>query len=243
MNNLPVDESYLDDAIIFRDTLNPSLWYDGDMKPLVRERLLDMAREFKDFLGIDDLDLLDITVSGSNAAYTYTPHSDVDLHLVARIPEDQHQLYTELFDAKKNLYNLTRNQKIKGFEVEFYVQDANTTVESMGIYSVLRGEWISVPKKVKATVDDVSVKSKVERFSAVLDRVMSEGTLAQARQAWDALKTMRKAGLERSGEFSPENLAFKILRTKGYQKELYSKIIELQDRELSLEALGERAKK
>lgn len=231
---------YLDDAIIFHPTLNPKLWdSNGAMHPEILQGLLAMAEEFKDFLGLDDLDIKDITVSGSNAAYTYTPHSDIDLHLVVDIPSDQENLYRELFDAKKNLYNLVHDQKVKGFDVEFYVQNDADPVKSMGIFSVLRNKWISFPKKVKATIDDLSVKSKVESFGNKIREAINGDDYQLAKKTWDELKNMRRSGLERGGEFSPENLAFKILRTQGYQDQLYDKIVELKDRELSVESVTE----
>ena len=46
---------------------------------------------------------------------------------------------------------------------------------------------------------------------------------------------MRKAGLERAGEWSTENLVFKILRNLGMIDQLAEKIRELEDQELSLE--------
>jgi hypothetical protein len=46
---------------------------------------------------------------------------------------------------------------------------------------------------------------------------------------------MRKAGLERAGEWSVENLVFKVLRNLGLIDEISEKIQELEDQELSLE--------
>jgi hypothetical protein len=46
---------------------------------------------------------------------------------------------------------------------------------------------------------------------------------------------MRQAGLERTGEWSVENLVFKILRNLGIIDQLTDKIRELEDQELSLE--------
>ena len=81
-------ENYrLSDAVKFNDELNPRLWGpDQHLLPAVRERLLAIADDFRESLGID-VQVKDITVSGSNAAYTYTPHSDIDLHLVVDLPE------------------------------------------------------------------------------------------------------------------------------------------------------------
>ena len=45
---------------------------------------------------------------------------------------------------------------------------------------------------------------------------------------------MRKAGLETAGEHSIENLAFKVLRRKGYLKTLEDAKIREYDKQLSL---------
>jgi len=46
---------------------------------------------------------------------------------------------------------------------------------------------------------------------------------------------MRKSGLERAGEFSVENLVFKLLRNQGLIDRLTQMIRDLEDQELSLE--------
>jgi hypothetical protein len=47
-------------------------------------------------------------------------------------------------------------------------------------------------------------------------------------------KTMRSAGLKKSGEFSVENLVFKELRNLGYLDKMNSYITSKQDEKLSL---------
>ena len=155
-------ESYrLADAVKFHDRLNPAIWGpDEQMLPEVRQKLLAIADDFRESLGID-VEVKDITVSGSNAAYTYTPHSDIDLHLVADLPQaDESDVYRELFDAKKYQYNDQHDFKIGGSDVELYVQDARQPHVSQGIYSVQDDRWIRVPSRKKPTVDDISVSSK-----------------------------------------------------------------------------------
>lgn len=228
--------NFLHDAIVFHKKLNPVIWEDSDMKPEIRQALMNMAAEFKDFLGLDDLDVVDITVSGSNAAYTYTPHSDIDLHLVVKTPKKLEGLYKELFDAKKNLYNLSHEQKIKGYDVEFYVQDSRDGVESIGIYSVLNGSWVSYPKRVRAQIDDLSILSKVDAYTVRINDALQSDDYEKAVKVWDDIKAMRKAGLAEGGEFSPENLAFKILRTRGLSKQLFDHILAIKDRQLSVES-------
>ena len=94
----------LSDAIKFHKELNPKLWKNDQLDPLVKKQLLVIAEDFVEELGIDDLDVVDITISGSNAAYTYTDHSDLDLHILVNMSElHQDAIYRELFRAKKTL--------------------------------------------------------------------------------------------------------------------------------------------
>jgi len=204
----------LSDAIKFNQELNPRLWGSNQHLRLdVRDHLLKIADDFREFLGVDDLALKDITLSGSNAAYTYTPHSDIDLHLVVDIPDDP--VYQELFNAKKYQYNDEYNFKIGPYDIELYVQDSKQPHVSQGIYSIRDNKWLSVPKRSQPSINDISVKSKYEDLGHRVDSAIASGDLDSMDQVADKIKDMRKAGLADTGEFSPENLAFKVLRNNG----------------------------
>jgi hypothetical protein len=241
MNIHELDSYNLGDAVKFNDRLNPRIWgADEKMRPEVREQLLKIADDFREFLGID-VEVKDITVSGSNAAYTYTPHSDIDLHLVVDLPKaDASEVYRELFDAKKYAYNEQHDIKIGGYDVELYVQDANQTHHSQGIYSIVNNDWISVPKRRKPDVDDISVKSKFEDLGHRIEAAIKSGSYERMTDMAKKLKDYRQAGLDAHGEFGPENLAFKILRTQGLIKKLYDARSAAKDQLLSLD---ERRKK
>jgi hypothetical protein len=245
MNILELDSYNLGDAVKFNTRLNPKIWAaDETMLPEVRDRLLEIAQDFREFLGITDLQLKDITVSGSNAAYTYTPHSDIDLHLVVDLPEaDASEVYRELFDAKKYQYNEQHNIKIGGYDVELYVQDANKPHHSQGIYSVANNEWTDVPKRRKPTVDDISTRSKYEDLSQRIDSAIASNDYDVMTAMTAKLRDMRQAGLDQHGEFGPENLAFKMLRTQGKIKELYDARNTAKDRMLSLDERRKSKKK
>ena len=74
MNINELDSFKLSDAVKFHNRLNPKIWgRDEQLLPEVREKLLAIADNFREFLGVGDLDVRDITISGSNAAYSYTP--------------------------------------------------------------------------------------------------------------------------------------------------------------------------
>ena len=206
----------LTDAIKFHNHLNPKVWgSDEHVLPEVREKLLAIAEDFKEFLGLD-LEVKDITLSGSNAAYTYTDHSDLDLHLVVDLPKaDASEVYRELFDAKKYQYNDIHNYTIGGIPVELYVQNANEEPKSQGIYSLAHDKWLAVPKRRKPEVDDISVKSKYEDIGRRVEDAINSQDPDRLEAIAHKIRAMRQAGLDKTGEFGPENLAFKILRSNG----------------------------
>ena len=233
MNITELDSYNLEDAVKFNDHLNPRLWDDREhLRPEVREHLLEIANDFREFLGVTDLAIQDITISGSNAAYTYTPNSDIDLHLVVDMPDDP--VYRELFDAKKFQYNEQHDIKIGGADVELYVQDADQPHISQGIYSLVNNNWLQVPRRVKSVVDDTSTQDKFEKVGRQIERAIKSGNLKRMTRLAEKIKRMRQTGLEAHGEFGPENLAFKLLRSQGLIKQLYDARNAAKDQEFSL---------
>ena len=216
--------------------LNPAIFANGKMRAEVRVKLLKIADDFKQSLGIDLPGLIDITVSGSNAAFNYTSKSDIDLHLVVDVPKlDQDELYRELFDAKKFKYNAEHDYKIRGYDVELYVQDSRQKHVSQGIYSINRDEWIKEPKPVSTAIDKSAVHAKYELIKNLIERAVKTSSFQLASKLRNIIKKYRQAGLEAHGEFGAENLAFKALRANGYMGRLYDLLNNLQDQELSLE--------
>lgn len=228
----------LADAVKFHNRLNPGLWDSNEhLRPEVREKLLEIAADFQEFLGVTDLEVEDITISGSNAAYSYTPHSDIDLHLVVRKPESHDEVYQELFNAKKYQYNDEHDIRIRGADVELYVQDADETPVSLGEYSIKNNSWIQVPRRKRASIDHSLVRHKYEDLKARIESALREDNADRISSLIAKIKTMRQTGLDQHGEFGPENLAFKMLRTQGLIKQLYAARAAARDRELSLKEL------
>lgn len=231
-------ETYrLSDAVKFNDRLNPRIWgRDQRLLPQVRERLLAMADDFREFLGLGDLAVQDITISGSNAGYTYTDHSDIDLHLVVAMPERMsNDVYRELFDAKKYQYNDQHDFRIGPAQVELYVQDADQPHHSQGIYSVMRDEWNQVPRRRRVDIDDMSVRSKYLDLGHRIDAAIASGDAQRMQRLAQRIGDMRRSGLADTGEFGPENLAFKILRNNGTLELLKQARLRAKSQELSLD--------
>ena len=236
MNILELDSYRLADAVKFHNRLNPRLWSsDEHLHPEVRKKLLEIAADFQEFLGIDALEVEDITISGSNAAYSYTPHSDIDLHLVVRKPEMADQVYQELFNAKKYQYNDLHNIRIRGADVELYVQSADETPVSLGEYSIAQDQWLQVPRRKRARIDQSAARQKYDDLRNRIDSALKDGDSDRIQALIDKIKIMRKTGLDQHGEFGVDNIVYKVLRTQGHIQRLYDAQAEARDQELSLQ--------
>jgi hypothetical protein len=228
-------DNIVSSAVKFHDRLNPHLWNGRQLDPKVRYKLLKIAKHFIDFIDIPNIRLKDVTLSGSNAAYTYTEHSDLDLHIVVDVPRAAEYHLKPLFDAKKNQYNFNHDVQIHGIDVEVYVQPSTDKHHSAGIYSVLDNQWLSTPEAVKVNISDDDVGLKVKNYLNKIKLALRSKDINVANTIKDELNKLRKSGLEREGEFSVENIAFKVLRVKGYIDQLRQHIYDLEDMALSLE--------
>jgi hypothetical protein len=220
------------DIVTVNRRLNPKIWNDDTLDIEVAAKLEDIAKAFQEFIGID-IDVVDHTITGSNANYTWTEYSDLDLHLI--IPGTPTDEQRELFTAKKALWAEQHTITIRGLPVECYVQGQDEPHHSTGVYSLIQGKWLVEPKKVKPTLDDAAIEAKKDAVLAQIEQALLSKDLDKLRTVKDKITQMRKAGLARAGEWSVENLVFKILRNLGLIDQITEKIRELEDAELSLE--------
>ncbi len=212
--------------------LNPKIWKGEKLDTQVVEKLKEIAVAFEEFIGID-LNVIDYTITGSNANYTWTAYSDLDLHLIVRgAPNDAAR---ELFNAKKALWAEQHNITVRGLPVECYVQGEDEPHHSTGVYSIIKQAWVIEPKKVKPEIDDAAVAAKKDSLVHDIETALLSKDLNKLRSVKERVTKMRKAGLERAGEWSTENLVFKLLRNLGLIDQINDLIRELEDKELSLE--------
>jgi predicted nucleotidyltransferase len=215
----------LSDDFKIQDKLQQDLWNDEQLDPKVRDKLLEIAEEFMQTLNIPGLTVEDIVITGSLANYNWTKLSDVDLHIMVdfdKLKLDP-ELLRDFFNLKKMAWNNTHDIKIYGFEVEAYVQDISEPHHSTGVYSVQNDEWVTKPVKEKPVINIKGANKKAESFMRSIDSLerMSDVTAYQkATEIKDKIKKLRKCGLERGGEYSTENIAFKMLRRNGYLEKL-----------------------
>jgi hypothetical protein len=236
MNLKELDSFKISDAITFHDKLNPKLWNGTKLRPEVKQQLEAIADDFLQEMGIHELDVRDITISGSNAAYSYTDHSDLDLHILVNVNDlPRSDVYKELFQAKKTIYNDTHDITIHKVPVELYVQDANEPVVSLGEYSIKNDSWIKIPTKRRSNFDQNATKAKHAKLLDIVERAIQSNNLDKIQKVLKKIKQYRQAGLDKGGEFGPENLAYKALRSQGYITKLYDLRDKLHSQHLTIE--------
>ncbi len=149
--------------------LNPKLWQEGRLEAKVRQKLLEIAKAFVDFVGVD-LDVKDYTITGSNANYTWSKYSDLDLHVIIEGTVSDAQ--RELFSAKKALWAEYHDITVRGLPVECYVQGESETHHSTGVYSIINNTWLLKPQKTKPDLDDQAVESKKDSMRTQIEQAL-----------------------------------------------------------------------
>jgi hypothetical protein len=160
----------------------------------------------------------------------------------SQFDEEDVEVYKELFQLKKTLFNTTHNITVKGFEVELYAQNVSESHFSTGVYSVLFDEWIQKPEKESVNIDKSILTGKAKMMMDKIDGIIEdannddyETAVKKIDSFKEKLKNYRTAGLEKGGEFSYENLTFKFLRRNGYIDKIFNFRDKLMDKELSVE--------
>ncbi len=209
----------------YNKTLNKKFWSeDNKFNPDIREKLLSITNDFIDKLDLDGVEIHDVTLTGSNSNYNYNDYSDLDVHVLIDfkdINEDE-DLVKKALDGQRFVWNLRHNISLRDHGVEMYMQDKDEPHVASGLYSLLNNEWITEPSYDPPTIDSRDVYKKAKTIEDDV-RVLKERVLdVKGRSAKDLhdcanqlkkkISNMRKSGLEREGEFSIENLAFKVLR-------------------------------
>jgi len=208
------------------------------MRDEIKKRLLEVSNDFIESLGVDFF-IHDVVLTGSLANYNWSQYSDVDLHILIDFEESKYEMdiLKEFFDAKKNVWNEKHDIKIKGYDVEVYVQDVNEDHISSGVYSILHNKWIVEPEKDKPNIDDRKILEKGEEFGKRIDHLTQNPkdiTIDQLEDLRKKIKEFRQSGLESGGEYSYENLTFKLLRRNGYIQKLLRLKTQLTDKKLSI---------
>lgn len=216
--------------------LNPKFWKNDKLDSRIRIKLLDIADDFIEFLGIDWVKPKDITITGSLANYNWNKkYSDIDLHIIMDYSkvDERTDFVDNYFYSQKKLWNEEhKDLKIFGFPVEVYVQDINKKHTSSGVYSLEKNEWVIEPEREKLSKKKVNkerIKKTVSQYTEKIDKLVDDSKNTNgddykmrkvyegAQQLFDEIKKLRREDLaDANNEINEGNIIFKALRRLGY---------------------------
>jgi hypothetical protein len=211
-----------DIEIEYHKNLNPQFWLNNHLKSGIRKNLLNLAKFYFKQLDLG-VELKDIIFTGSLANYNYTDLSDVDLHLVIdykKLTNDE-DFAKEFFSNKRSIWADSNEIKVNGFPVEIYVQDVSQLDDKgMGsMYSLLNNKWIKKPKYKLPQVEKHLITTKVNKYLDILNKISimddSIKKVEAYNKVFEKMRMDRKKATQKEGEFSVDNLVFKVLRNKG----------------------------
>jgi predicted nucleotidyltransferase len=220
---------------LYNNTLNPVIWDNLKLNPEIKEKLLQIG---KDFYADTETDapLKDVLFVGSLANYNWSDTSDFDVHVVIDFKDvdENVELVEKLVNALKSKWNDEHDIHLKGHNVEVYIQDVTKENRSTGVYSLMQDKWLSEPQKENIEIDKEKIQEKYNDFVRKINSALKAQDIDKLKSIVKDVYDMRQAGLDKSGELSTENLVFKILRNRNYIEKLKQEIINLYDKKQSL---------
>jgi len=220
---------------IYNSILNPELFDDEDnLKPEIVSTLKKIGTKFYEDTELET-PIKDILMIGSSAGYNWTPTSDIDLHILIDFKDidENVDLVKSYVDTLKSKWNENHHIRIGNHPVEVYIQDTEEKNKSQAIYSVLNDKWVLKPEYEEIEVDKDAIKKKYKELVKQIDHAVSNEDGVALKNIMKRLYDMRQSGLDSVGEYSTENIVFKLLRTKGYLNRIKDTAKNIIDRNLS----------
>ena len=220
---------------IYNDILNPNIWDGLKLKPEIKEKLLQIGKDFYTDTETD-APLKDILFVGSLANFNWTDTSDFDVHVVIDFKDvdENVELVEKLVNALKSKWNDEHDIHLKGHNVEVYIQDITKENRSSGVYSLMQDKWLTEPQKENVLIDKEKIQQKYNDYVRKINSGIKAQDIEKLKTIVKDVYDMRQSGLDKSGELSTENLVFKILRSRNYIEKLKTEINKLYDKAQSL---------
>ncbi len=228
-----------------KDSLFSKFWkngINGGLNPIVARKLMQIADDVIDSLKLD-IDVDDVIITGSIASYNWHELSDIDLHIMLDFDkiDNNFDLVKKMLDQKRINWNKSHNIFIAGKEVELYFQHYTEPHESNGIWSLGLEKWLALPVKLDPEIDLLTTEKKAEAMAQSIEHLFELFQDEKYKDAYEyaikirkKISRMRMSGLESEGIFSPENLAFKMLRNAGLLQTLSTLKIQSYDKMMSV---------
>lgn len=225
--------------------LNKKFWNEKmELDSEVRGNLIKIATDIIDSLDMK-IEIEDIVFTGSLANYNWSKYSDIDLHIVIDFMEvnKDFDLVEKYMDSVRKIWNEQHDIKIKGYDVESFIQDVSHKGTPSGQFSILKNKWIIKPSLSNFKPDEDLIKTKASKIMNDIDDLgfdlehsqNYEKISERFKKIWKRVKESRKSSLEKTGEFSVENLVFKLLRRNGYIAKLLDIRAKAYDYQFSID--------
>ncbi|MBO5711337.1 MAG: hypothetical protein J6R47_00725 [Acholeplasmatales bacterium] len=219
------------------DTLNPKLWKNNKLLPEVKDKIIEIIKEFLSTIDLN-IKIIDARIVGSQASFNYTEYSDLDIHLITNfeLMDASEEILTVLYNALKTKFNKDYNVTIKGINVELYIEDMKSSAISNGVYSIFYSQWIKFPKKLDS-IPEIDTSNEFRDWKDKIDKVIQFGNPESIEKTIDDLYILRKDSLDIDGEYGKGNQIFKDIRNAGLLDDLKTAYKKKRSKELTLESL------
>jgi len=228
---------------IYNETLCPDLWDECQhLDPRVRVNLLRAAYDFYKKTKFA-APIIDVWLMGSIANYNWTPESDADVHIIIdfsalKMPPET---ASKVAKAAGAAWNKEHNIFVKGHKVEINIQSVKAEKPYvMGIYSLVKDEWIRQPRRINVNIDKSLIQQKFGEMKKYVEFALKSGNREEMKKTKDFLDDYRQYGLDTGGELSVENIVYKILRAKGLVKQLKDSITATYDQEMTVDEITQK---
>ncbi len=225
-----------------KDNLYPKFWNKNTLNPIVSRKLMKIADDVIKSLKLG-VDVEDVIITGSIASYNWHELSDIDLHIMLDFEkiDENFDLVKRMLDQIRINWNKKHNILIDDKEVEIYFQHYTEPHEANGIWSLQLDKWLTAPVKLNPEIDIATTEKKAEAIARQIEHLFEMFKERKFKESYEyagkvkvKIARMRQLGLSDQGIYSPENLAFKMLRNSGYLEKLSALKIEAYDRMMSL---------
>jgi hypothetical protein len=218
--------------------LNDKVWgADNKIIPEIRRKLLVIANKVTEDI-LDVVKIKHIYFTGSLATYNWSPVSDIDLHIIIKVLDQNcEKISEEYLDLMCKLFNKQHNIFIKGYKVEVNIKTFENFLKNKAVYDLGKNDWIKFPTKPTKDIDDPEVVKITKHYmDKIDDLILNKKSTKDAALLKKEIKNLRQSGLETDdGEYSAQNLAFKRLRNNGFLLKLFTYYNDIEDEMLSLE--------
>lgn len=175
--------------------------------------------------------IYDIQLVGSLAQFNWSKYSDVDLHVVVDYAKLRQygtpETLQSIFNHIKDNFNKKHKLLIYGYPVEMYVQNTDVVTESNGIYSVLYGRWLKIPRSRDGIKDRELIKTTAAKCINMINKYeelayqtrsipFAEMLIDETQKIYDQIVKARKFAIAKDGEQAAGNIIFKVLRRSGH---------------------------